>query len=157
MDQEIREMFSQMGQQDSMIDALYRNTAASFGLTACEMWIYYFLLIEPESADGQMCGVTQQTICSHMMFPKQTVNSAVQKLATKGMLTIEPSGSDGRSKVLRLTPDGMAFARGTVALLVSAEMKAAEKLGLQKLSRIVTLREEFYRNIKKELNKNANK
>ena len=141
-----------MGQQDSMIDALYRSAAASYGLTACEMWIYYFLLIEHETEDGGEAGVTQQTICSHMMFPKQTVNSAVQKLAANGMLTIEPSRSGGRAKVLRLTAEGLAFAKSTVAHLVDVEMRAAEKLGLKKLSRIVALRDEFYCIIKKELN-----
>ena len=53
---EIKALFSRMGKQEGMFEALYRSVASSFGISTCEMWICYFLLIEQDA-------VTQQTIC----------------------------------------------------------------------------------------------
>ena len=126
-----------MGKQENLFDALYRRVASSFGLSTCEMWIYYFLLIAP----GE---VTQQTVSSQMMFPKQTVNSAVMKLAKKGMLKLE-SGSDNRKrKTICLTREGSDFAQKTVQRLLEAEFDAVKIFGSEKLIALSKLREEYF-------------
>lgn len=140
------ELFMRIGHQDSTIDAMYRSTALSYGLTTCDMWIYYFLLLKSD-------GITQQTICNQIMSPKQTVNSAVQKLAKNGMLTITQTEGDGRVKLLRLTEKGETFARKTVLKLLEAELRASERIGMKKLTRIFALRDEYFRIIQEELDK----
>lgn len=133
---EIKAMFSQMGKQESRFEALYRSVASSFGISTCEMWIYYFLLIEQD-------GVTQQTICSQMSYKKQTVNSAVAKLAKEGMLTLAAMNESKKSKTLSLTPKGKEFANNTVNSLLNAELKAAQKFGKRKLKSLCMLRDEY--------------
>lgn len=133
----IKSTFSQMGNQESRFDSLYRRAAASFGLTQCEMWIYYFLLLAP----GE---VTQYTVSSQMAFPKQTVNSAVARLATAGMVQLRQDLHDRKRKTLSLTPAGLGFAQKTVQRLVDAELSAAQHFGSEKLMLLNTLRKEYY-------------
>ena len=133
---EIKALFSRMGKQEGMYEALYRSVASSFGISTCEMWIYYFLLIEQD-------GVTQQTICNQMSFKKQTVNSAVAKLVKEGMLTLTAMNENCKSKTLSLTPKGTEFANNTVNSLLNAELKAAQKFGKRKLNSLCKLGDEY--------------
>ena len=133
---EIKALFSRMGKQEGMFEALYRSVASSFGISTCEMWIYYFLLIEQD-------GVTQQTICSQMSFKKQTVNSAVSKLVKEGMLRLTAMNENNKSKTLSLSPKGAEFANNTVNSLLNAELKAAQKFGKLKLNSLCMLRDEY--------------
>ena len=137
----IKAMFAQMGAQESLYDAMYRRAAAAFGLSACEMWIFYSLLIEPE-------GVTQQQICHQMMFPKQTVNTAVARLAGNGMLSI--SAESHKNKMLTLAPEGLEFAQKTVGRMLEAEMRAVHCFGYRKLARLCKLQGEYYETLWKE-------
>ena len=133
---EIKAMFSRMGKQESQFEALYRSVASSFGISTCEMWIYYFLLIEQD-------GVTQQTICNQMSYKKQTVNSAVAKLVREGMLTLTAMNENNKSKTLSLNPKGTEFANKTVNSLLDAELRAAQKFGKRKLDSLCMLRDEY--------------
>lgn len=133
---EIKALFSRMGKQEGMFEAIYRSVASSFGISTCEMWIYYFLLIEQD-------GVTQQTICSLMSFKKQTVNSAVAKLVKEGMLTLTAMNENSKSKTLSLTPKGAEFANNTVNSLLNAELKAVHKFGKRKLNSLCMLRDKY--------------
>ena len=145
---EIKALFSRMGKQESMFEALYRSIASLFGISTCEMWIYYFLLIEQD-------GVTQQTICSQMSFKKQTVNSAVAKLVKEGMLALTAMNENNKSKTLSLTPKGAEFANNTVNSLLNAELKAAQKFGKRKLNSLCTLRDEYLDILQSEFSKNG--
>ena len=138
---DVKTVFPKMGQQESQFEEMYRRMAAGFGITQCEMWIYYFLLLGGE-------GVTQQTISSQMRYPKQTVNSAVAKLVRSGMVAIADGA--GRSKVLSLTPQGQAFANATVRRLVEAELRAAERFGSRKLATLYRLSGEYLQALQKE-------
>lgn len=144
--EEIKTVFTQMGTQESLFEALYSRVASAFGLTTCEMWIYYFLLIEEN-------GITQRDICSQMSFKKQTVNSAVSKLMKNGMLTLSASDGNSKNKILMLTPEGREFAQRTVNQLLEAELKAAKKFGSKKLSSFCKLRDEYYGTLLREFEK----
>ena len=142
----IKAIFTQMGKQESLFEALYSRVASAFELTTCEMWIYYFLLIEEN-------GITQREICNQMSFKKQTVNSAVAKLVKNGMLTLSTSDGNSKNKNLMLTPQGQVFAQRTVNQLLEAELKAAKKFGSKKLSTFCKLRDEYYGTLLKEFEK----
>jgi len=144
--EEIKAIFTQMGKQESLFEALYSRVASAFGLTTCEMWIYYFLMIEAN-------GITQRDICSQMSFKKQTVNSAVSKLVKNGMLTLSTTDGNSKNKILMLTPEGREFAQLTVNQLLEAELKAAKKFGSKKLSSFCKLRDEYYGTLLKEFEK----
>ena len=144
--EEIKTVFTQMGKQESLFEALYSRVASAFGLTTCEMWIYHFLLIEEN-------GITQRDICNQMSFKKQTVNSAVSKLVKNGMLALSTSDGNSKNKILMFTPEGREFAQRTVNQLLEAELKAAKKFGSKKLSSFCKLRDEYYGTLLKEFEK----
>ena len=144
--EDIKAIFTQMGKQESLFEALYSRVASFFGLTTCEMWIYYFLLIEDN-------GITQRDICCQMSFKKQTVNSAVSKLVKNGMMTLSAADGNSKNKILMLTPEGREFAQRTVNQLLEAELKAAKKFGSKKLSSFCKLRDEYYGTLLKEFEK----
>lgn len=132
-----------MGRQDSLYDDLYRRVAASFGMSVCEMWIFYFML----AAKG---GVTQQDVASMMMFPKQTVNSAVAHLVKDGMVLLKALPNARNSKKIAFTRKGRNMACKTVNHLLQSEIRATQKLGGEKTIRYISLRDEYYQFLKSE-------
>ena len=140
----IEELFSLMGKQESRFAGMYRDMAARFRLSESEMWIYYFLLMQPS-------GLTQQDICSQMSIKKQTVNSAVAKLVMEEMVTLAPVSEGSKSKILSLTTKGREFAECTVGRMLKAELRAAQKFGIRKLERLCKLQEEYFLTLRKEL------
>lgn len=53
--------------------------------------------------------VNQKTLERHLMIKPSTVNGIVDRLEEKGMLRRTASPSDGRCRLLALTPQGMQF------------------------------------------------
>lgn len=139
----IKGILSAMGELDSNYDALYRRVAAFFGISSCELWIYYFLLMEAD-------GATQRKISDKMIFPLQTVNSAVSALAKNGMVTLETDRENRRNKIIRLTESGRAFAKKTVSHLLQAEIRVTETFGEEKAASLNSLRAEYFSLLKAE-------
>lgn len=99
---------------------LYRSMAKSLGLSDCAFWILYVL----QNFDAE---ITQSDICSFMYIPKQTVNSALKKLINEGYIEL-CSGSDNRSKFIRMTAKGALLAEKTVKHVIDAELSALDGL-----------------------------
>ncbi len=76
-------------------DDLYRAVARQCGLSDCAFWVLYAL-----RESGRP--MTQSDVCAAVYQPKQTVHSALKKLAGEGYLQL-PEGRDRRSKYLTLT------------------------------------------------------
>ncbi|RLP10717.1 MarR family winged helix-turn-helix transcriptional regulator [Propionibacterium australiense] len=132
-----------MGRQDKLFAALYRQAASAFGVSECAMWVLYFIRGAEEP-------ITQQELIELMMFPKQTINSAVSTLARRGYVALEPiPGTRNRKNVL-LTPAGDAFASSTVERLLTAEERAVAVMGFEKAARYVALRDEFLEALQEE-------
>lgn len=67
---------------------------------------------EPKTVGGVAAALQQ---------PQPGVTKTVQKLVDRGLLTVEPSSLDGRSKILRLTAKGQALhARAVAAVMPEA-------------------------------------
>ncbi len=142
-EREIKEALSKMGKQDKLNTALYRRVYSHFGLSSCELWIFYYLLLTAQ-------GITQKDMCQQMFFPKQTINSAVSNLVKKGMLTLEESPDNRKNKIINLTEDGKKAAQETAQKLLQAEIKATEKLGPEKTAIYNQVRAEYYQLLKNE-------
>ena len=106
------EYLMSIGNQEKQFDALYRNVGTFFGLPDCAMWILYFL----SSSEQEL---SQQDLIEKMMFPKQTINSAVTGLAKKGLVELcMIPGTRNRKKVM-LTETGKALAENTVYITLN--------------------------------------
>ena len=135
-----------MNTQEKRFGALYRQAALQFGLSECAMWVLYFLISSDEP-------LTQQELTERMMFPKQTINSAVMSLAQKMYLELQTIQGMRSYKQIVLTPEGEELARNTVRKMRTAEERAVKALGQEKIEQFIVLHDEFMEQICAELGK----
>ena len=144
MGRKITEYLSKMNAQEKRFGALYRQAAVAVGLSECAMWVLYFLI----SADKPL---TQQELTERMMFPKQTINSAVMTLAQKGYLELRTVPEKRSCKQVVLSPEGEQLALNTVKKMRTAEEWAVKALGQEKIEQFIALHDEFIEQICAEL------
>lgn len=137
-------LLSEIGEEERLFGALYRGAARRFGLPECAMWVLYFLAV----ADGPL---TQQSLCELMMYPKQTINSSVAKLAKQGLVELSAIPSSRNSKSVSLTAKGRELAEGTVLAMRAAEERALVSLGDDGMQRFVELYRRFRKNVQAEM------
>lgn len=105
------------------------------------MWIQYFLI----SCDEP---ITQQDLIEKMKFPKQTINSAVMKMANDGLLELRIIPGTRNRKTILLTEAGMALAKETVNRMLSAELRAIETMGTEQMDRFIELYSDFFEHLR---------
>jgi len=125
-------------------DDLYRTAAHRFSMPECALWILYSLLL----AD---CPLTQKALCERMLQPKQSVNTALKKLAQEGLVALAASESDRRSKLVMLTEKGTAFAQDTAGRIIAAEARVFERMESSERSAIIALYEKYNRLLQEEM------
>lgn len=96
---------------------------------------------------------TQKEICDDWYENKQTINSAVKKLAEEGYIDIAPSPDNLREKLLLLTEKGNFFAMRTVGKILEAEKRAFELLLEEEQNEIIRINQKHYELLKKEFKK----
>lgn len=122
---------------------IYRSAAKHFGLSESVMWILYFL------CEGGGCR-TQRDICSSMIQPKQTTNSAIKQMEKRGLITMA-DGEDRRVRTVKLTPSGMQLAQKTAEFVIKAENRSMESLTESEQKQLITLLSKFNSTLKKEM------
>ena len=127
---------------EKMFNRLYRSASSKFDLPNGRMWILYFLIFSKEA-------VTQLDIAERMMLSKQTVNSAAAWLTDAGYIELEKIPGSKKKKMI-LTPAGKEAANATVGKLLSAECRAVERMGAEKIATYISLYAEFYECMKRE-------
>lgn len=96
---------------------LYRDVAASFGISESAFNILYAIYLAGEK------GIAQRDICMQMCIGKQTVNSSIHKLEREGVVVLE-SGPGRRGLLAHLTPVGLELAERTIVPMIEAELAA---------------------------------
>ena len=142
------EYLMNIAKQEKQFDALYRNAGALFGLPDCAMWILYFLSISEDE-------LSQQDLTEKMMFPKQTINSAVAGLAKKGLIELTMIPGTRNRKKLTLTEAGNAMANNTVSRMYQAECRAVEQMGADRMTQYLELYSDFFTCLQKEFQKDG--
>lgn len=99
---------------------LYRDVAASFGISESAFNILYAIYLAGEK------GIAQRDICMQMCIGKQTVNSSIHKLEREGAVVLE-GGAGRRGMLAHLTPAGRKFAERTVVPMIEAELAALKE------------------------------
>ena len=145
---ETYECLMSIGAQEKMFDALYRSLGASFDLPDCAMWVLYYL----SSSKSEL---SQQELVEKMMFPKQTINSAVTGLTKKGLVKLVVISGTRNKKRIVLTDDGRELADKTVARLFKAECRAVEQMGPQRMAAFMELYHEFFLCLQEEFRKDG--
>lgn len=128
--------------------SIYRNIAKHFGLSETVFWVLYTVWDNAEP-------MAQSELCNLISAPKQTVNSALKKIETDGLITLKPA-EDNRSKNVYLTAEGKKLAEKTVEHLRNTENRALERFSDEEQHIFIDLFEKYNQNLKEELGKLKN-
>ena len=121
---------------------LYHAFAAAKGLSDSAQMVLYTICELGE-------GCLQKDICDRCFLSKQTVHSAVRKLAEEGILTMTPG--KGRDMHLSLTEVGQALAERTVYPLAEAEFRALEALTPAEQAELIRLTRKYTTHLSREM------
>lgn len=135
-----------LDQQQKEQDAIYHNVAVRFGLSDTTMWVLYVL-----SDDSKIR--TQQELCQTTFFPKQTVNTAINKLVKQGFVALEPIPNTKNKKKILLTDEGKELVNQTMLKLVEAENNAYAKLTTDELLMYLELSRRITKNLREQTDK----
>ena len=86
---------------------------------------------------------TQKDIMQRYEMPKQTINNVILSLQKQGFIAVSQSPNDKREKIINLTPSGESYAKEIIAKYVAFEKKIYQKLGAQKLGRLIEIFKDF--------------
>lgn len=128
-------------------DMLYARLARGCGLSECAYWVMYSVLVQ----DGRAAAATQRDIAERLSYPKQTLSSAVRVLAEKGLVTLSTATGDRRSKEIRLTEAGRAFAHERIVPAMQVEARAFARLNTSEQEEFVRLATVYARAIHAEV------
>lgn len=121
---------------------LYRNAAAWLGISDSTFWILYAL----SDDDGFY---TQQSLCSEWSLVKQTVNSAISGMVSKGLVSLEAMEGSKKSKQICLTEAGWEFCEKYILSFKAAENDSFLQLSESEQEQYVQLSEKKIGTLKK--------
>ena len=116
--------------------AAYTNYARRFNLTTNELFVLDIIYFTPECC-------TQAEICTRMSATKQTISAIIKKFLQLGYVTLAEAAGDRRQKIIRLTAEGLKYARQVIQPAADAEIDAMAALGGAEIAELVRLTEEF--------------
>lgn len=97
--------------------AKFEGAAAAYGLNQLEIDILLFLHNNPE-----LC--TASDICRYRVLAKSNVSAAVERLRSRGVLTVSPAPGNRRQRLLGFTDEGCTMA----AVLAEIQRRSIEPL-----------------------------
>lgn len=121
--------------------AVYHAIARQLGISDSALQILYVLYVSEAPC-------LLQQLCRLAALPKQTIHSALRKLAEDGMLTI--SLTDGKSKSVALTPAGQAFADQTAGQVIRLENSVFAALSPEDRTRYLELTSRFLADLRQK-------
>lgn len=122
---------------------IYSAAARRFGLSDSAMWTLYFL-----RQGGGSC--SQKEICSNMFQPKQTVNSTIKQLESRGYVRLS-SGDDRRCRTVTLTDEGDRLAQRTSDLVITGERQAIAEFPPEEREQLIALLRKYNQNLRERL------
>ncbi len=125
------------------VDESYRNVAKRYGLSEAAFWTLYTLRMEPGN-------ITQSDVCDVLYQPKQTVNSALKRLESKGYITLTPTGA--HSKNISFTESGIKLCEQTVDKVIEAECEALREMTDEEKENLIALQKLYGILLKNKIN-----
>ena len=116
----IDEQYAEYSAGEKRINELYHKIAMQIGISDSAMWVFYCI------RESNVVH-TQSTIAEKMGVPKQTINSAINRLLKDGFIYMERLPVSGNRKQIILTEAGNAFCEKNIIPLVKAEERAFDR------------------------------
>lgn len=125
-------------------DALYHQASLRLGISDSESIVLYA---------AHVCQGTCALgyIIKNYGISKQTLHSAVRKLADQGLLELQPCG--GREKQVVLTVAGQEYARNTAGRLLEAEIAAFDTWTDEEIATYLRLMEKYVDCLRQQVEK----
>ena len=123
-------------------EALYHQASLKLGITDSVSIVLYSIYVSEE-----LCLLSN--IYKQSGISKQTVNSAIRNLETKGILYLEQYS--GKTKKIVLTTKGNDYINQTVAKLYEAEIQAFESWSTQEINTYINLMEKYSNCFRKQI------
>lgn len=131
----------EFNEADKEMNIIYHRLARHYRLSDSVFWVLYLL------GGGPM---TQTKLCSALFLSKQTVNSALKKLESRGYLRMESMSGDRRNKLLSLTARGEELLRLAVEPTLSMEERAFLRLTPEERRTFLDLSHRYLNAIREE-------
>lgn len=110
-------------------DYLYEKWAKKQGVNNYVSRIMYMLYLS---------GVNRQKeMVENYGMPNQTVNTVITELQKKGYIILIPDENDKRSKIIKLTQEGINYANKIVTPLLDCEIRVLKKMGTQRVEMLI--------------------
>lgn len=122
--------------QINQLDQVYAGFSRACGLSECAFW----MLLDTAAYGGE---ATLARLRGEWCYSKQTINSALKTLANRGLATLDFVEGSRKSKLVRLTPSGRAFAERYTDPAIEAEKRAFESLGAEERNELMRLMRKF--------------
>lgn len=103
------------------VNEAYEQWAKQQGLNSNALFVLYTIHEQQENC-------TQRMISERLLLPKQTINTILDGLEKKGLVSREPSETDKRNKLVRLTAAGKVYADTLLGALAAAEGAALAEM-----------------------------
>ena len=116
------------------LNGLYHQAALNLGLSDSSLFVLYMLYNK-----GDNCLLND--ICKESGISKQTINSALRKLESDGILYLEQD--KGKTKRVRLTEKGKNYILQTGARLLEAECHAFDDWSDTEVEQYLNLMEKY--------------
>lgn len=124
------------------IDVYYHEAAQKFGLSDAEFEVLYIMFQSDEY-------IPQKRIYQETGKSRSTINSAVKKMESEGILKLK--ALDGKSVQVKLTDKGKEFANNTVAKVVEIENKIYDSWSEEDKKTMLRLNRNFMEQLAKEV------
>ncbi|MDD3346701.1 MarR family transcriptional regulator [Oscillibacter sp.] len=147
MSKNIEEQLAALNRLYKEQDDLYRTYAVKKGISVTEFWILYALC----SSDDPH---SQQELCDTWFYPKQTINSAINKLTRNDYVALKPAAGAGNRKNVQLTKAGKAFCQSHIEPLINAEEAAFLRFGEEERNTYLSLFQKQIAYLKDEIETN---
>ena len=124
-------------------DSIYHQAALKFGVSDSVLFVLYMLYTHEERC--QLYDIYKLSGIS-----KQTINSAIRKLEHDEIVYLEKL--NGKSKLVRLTEKGRAYASQTAARLYQAECSAFDDWSAEEITTYLDLLEKHNDSLRRQVN-----
>ncbi|WP_317334621.1 helix-turn-helix domain-containing protein [Streptococcus orisratti] len=118
--------------------SLFENYARKHGMNGKSLLIFLWIYHNPN-------GITQEWIAKRTFSSKQVVQAIVKNYVSKGWLYLEPSQTDKRKKLVRLSKEGQERVDRLIKPLDRIEEKTMESLSLEQQELLLVTTEAFSR------------
>lgn len=118
------------------LEQLYHAYARHAGVSDAALWLLYVIRLSGSD-------LAQTSICADWHYPPQTINSALKRLESQGLVALAPATGSRRDKAVHLTAEGEQTVEHVIHPLIDAERAALADLAPKERTALVSLSQRY--------------